>query len=64
MFDVLRDLLLPQTDSGVGFQLAVTLLAGPAILVVLLRRGRRDEAVFVGGLLMMWLAVMGVRALH
>lgn len=64
MFDVFRDLLLPRTDGVVAVQLVVTLLVGPTILVVLLRTGRRDEAVFVGGLLMMWLAVMGIRALH
>lgn len=61
---VIKDLLLPGTDGMVAIQLAAAAFGGPLALALLIRRGRRDAAWLVGGVLMLWLAFAGFRTLH
>lgn len=61
---VIKDLLLPGSDGAVAIQLAATALVGPLALWLLIRRGQRDVAWLVGGVLMLWLAFTGFRSLH
>lgn len=61
---MIKDLLLPVTDGGVALQLAATAVMGPLALVALVRRGERDIAWLVAGLLVLGLAFAGFRSLH
>lgn len=61
---MINDLLLPGTDGAVALQLAATALMGPLAVAALLRRGQRDLAWLVAGLVAIWLAFAGFRSLH
>ena len=56
------DLLLPRTDAGVLFQL----VAASAVFVLVVWRWwrNRDVRIFVIGLWVLTMGLMGVRALH
>lgn len=61
---MLKDLLLPGSDSTVALQLAATLIAGPVSVVILARYGKPDIAWLLGGVLALWLAFTAFRSLH
>lgn len=58
------DIFLPRTDGGVLVQVVATLIASPATLFVLIRKGKRDYAWLAGGIITMWAAFLAVRTLH
>lgn len=60
----MKELLLPTSDAAVAVQLAATAVIGPVALLMLLRRGQRDIAWAVGGLVVLWLAFAAFRSLH
>ncbi len=60
--EALMELLLPRTDAGVVAQL-VAFGTGATLTLWLIRR-RRDLLIFVSGLTLFALALMGLRALH
>lgn len=59
----MKDLLLPSTDGGVWIQVAATIVVAPALLVVVSKK-QRDVAWLTAGLVALWVAFMGFRALH
>ena len=61
---MIKELLLPATDGAVALQLAASAVIGPVAITMLIRRGRRDVAWLVAGLLVVWLAFAGFRSLH
>ncbi len=61
---MVKELLLPGSDGAVALQLAATALVGPLAIIMLARRGQRDVAWLVAGLLAIWLAFVGFRSLH
>ena len=58
----MEDLLAPTTDGGVAAQVALV-VAAAAVAGWLVRRNR-DAVVLVVGVLVMTMALFGVRALH
>jgi LPXTG-motif cell wall-anchored protein len=56
------DLLLPNTDAGVAFQLAVFLSL--ALTGIVLTRRRREWLVLSVGITLLGLGLFGVRAVH
>ena len=58
----MQEILLPRTDAGVFLQAAVVFPALLGALVVV--RRDRDIRMFVLGILVLTLALFGVRALH
>ena len=61
---MIKELLLPRSDGAVAIQLAATAVVGPLALTLLIRRGQRDVAWLVGGVLVLWFAFAGFRLLH
>ncbi len=59
----MKGLLLPSTDGGVMVQILVTLIVAPVVLLAVAKR-QRDLAWLTGGVLALWVALMGFRALH
>ncbi len=59
----MKELLLPSTDGGVLVQVVVTALVAPAVLIFMAKR-HRDFAWLTGGILALWVALMGFRSLH
>lgn len=57
------DFLLPSSDAGVLIQAVGTLTTAPVVLVLAARR-HRDLAWFAGGIVVLWVALLGFRALH
>jgi hypothetical protein len=58
------EVLLPRTDGGVVVQLLITLFAGSILLGILMRKGKPDAGWAVGGLFVLWGALMALRTLH
>lgn len=58
-----KDFLLPSTDGGVVVQVVATIVVAPIVLLLLAKR-HRDLAWLTGGVIALWLALMGFRALH
>lgn len=61
---MIKGLLLPGADGAVALQLAATALVGPLAVAALVQRGYPDRAWLVAGIVTMWVAWMGFRALH
>lgn len=61
---MIKELLLPGSDGTVAVQLAATALVGPLAVALLIRRGQHEVAWLVGGVLVVWLAFLGLRSLH
>jgi hypothetical protein len=59
----MREFLVPSTDGGVVVQVVVTILVAP-ILLVLVAKWHRDVAWLMGGVMALWIALIGFRALH
>jgi hypothetical protein len=57
------EVLLPRTDAGVLVQMMATLILAPIVLVIVTRRNS-DVGWLAGGLIALWIAWMGLRALH
>lgn len=58
------DLILPRTDAGVLVQLIALVLVGSPLLYLTVRRGNREMAWFVGGLLVFLLGFFAFRSAH
>jgi hypothetical protein len=58
------EILLPRTDAGVLVQVIATVALGGLSLSVLIRRRKPDIAWFVGGVVTIWVAFLGIRTLH
>ena len=59
----MKELLLPSTDGGVVAQVVATTLVAPIVLVAV-ARWHRDLVWLTGGVIALWIALMGFRALH
>ncbi len=57
------EFLLPRSDTGVLIQVIGTVITAPVVLVLAARR-HRDLAWFAGGIIALWVALLGFRALH
>ncbi len=58
------DFILPRTDAGVLVQLIALSVVGGPLLYLTVRRGNRDMAWFVGGLLVFFLGFFAFRSAH
>jgi len=58
-----KDFLLPSSDVGVLVQVVTTAVVAPIVLVLVARR-HRDLAWLTGGVMALWIALIGFRALH
>jgi len=58
-----KELLLPGTDGGVLAQVVATTVIAPIVLVAV-ARWHRDLGWLTGGVIALWIALMGFRALH
>jgi hypothetical protein len=57
------EFLLPRTDAGVVVQVVGTLIVAPIVLVTV-AKWRAELGWLAGGLIALWIAWMGLRALH
>lgn len=55
--------LVPSTDGGVVVQVVATIIVAPIVLL-LTAKHHRDLAWLIGGVIALWVALMGFRALH
>jgi hypothetical protein len=58
-----KDFLLPSTDVGVLVQVVATAVVAPIVLVIV-AKWHRDVAWLTGGVMALWIALIGFRALH
>lgn len=58
------ELLLPRTDAGAFVQLAAVLGVGAPLLVWVVRRGFREWAWLLGGLMVFVLGFFALRTVH
>jgi hypothetical protein len=58
-----KEFLVPSTDGGVLVQVVATTLVAPIVLVFVAKR-QRGLAWLMGGVLALWIALIGFRALH
>jgi hypothetical protein len=58
-----KDFLLPSSDGGVVVQVVTTIVVAPIVLLLVVKR-HRDLAWLTGGVIALWVALMGFRALH
>ena len=59
----MKDFLLPSTDVGVLVQVVATAVVAPIVLVIV-AKWHRDVAWLTGGVMALWIALIGFRALH
>ncbi|MGH2750130.1 MAG: hypothetical protein ACRDK3_04560 [Actinomycetota bacterium] len=59
----MKAFLLPSTDTGVVVQAVATIVVAPIALWLAAKRNR-DLAWLTGGVIALWVALMGFRALH
>ncbi|MDQ3216635.1 MAG: hypothetical protein M3Q18_02045 [Actinomycetota bacterium] len=59
----MKEFLVPSTDGGVVVQVVATILVAPIVLV-LVAKWHRDLAWLTAGVMALWIALIGFRALH